>query len=82
MIVGGGVVVERPDGALLLDLRCYPGAEPCWCLPGGKLDPGEGFEAAARRETAEETGIMAIEDVRPQAVIVMEHEGAVCLTCP
>ena len=63
MIVGVGVVVERPDGTILLGLRQYPGTEPCWCLPGGKLDPGESFEVAARRETFEETGIAALEGV-------------------
>ena len=28
-----------------------------WSLPKGKLDPGEGFEDAAVREIAEETGV-------------------------
>jgi len=28
-----------------------------WTMPGGKLEFGEGFEDAARRETLEETGI-------------------------
>ncbi len=28
-----------------------------WSLPKGKLDRGEGFEAAARREVREETGL-------------------------
>jgi 8-oxo-dGTP pyrophosphatase MutT (NUDIX family) len=27
-----------------------------WCPPGGKLEPGELAEAAARREVLEETG--------------------------
>jgi 8-oxo-dGTP diphosphatase len=30
-----------------------------WSLPKGKLEPGEGFEEAAVREIAEETGVRA-----------------------
>lgn len=30
-----------------------------WSLPKGKLDPGEEWEAAARREVREETGLVA-----------------------
>ncbi len=32
---------------------------PFWCTPGGALDPGESYAAAARRELFEETGIIA-----------------------
>ena len=30
-----------------------------WCAPGGGLEDGEGYEHAARREVAEETGFEA-----------------------
>jgi 8-oxo-dGTP diphosphatase len=32
---------------------------PFWCTPGGALDPGESYAAAAARELFEETGIIA-----------------------
>ena len=33
------------------------GVPPRWITPGGGVDPGEDFDAAARRETFEETGL-------------------------
>ncbi len=35
-------------------MSVFPGA---WVLPGGHIDPGEGFEECAIREVFEETGI-------------------------
>lgn len=54
--VGCGVAIVR-DGALLLIRRGRPPEAGCWSLPGGKVDPGEPTEAAARREIAEELGL-------------------------
>lgn len=56
--VGVNVILVR-DGKLLLGKRrnCFGAGE--WGLPGGHLEYGENFEAAARRELAEETGLAA-----------------------
>ena len=58
-ILGAGVVVADPDGpvprALLLRRRKPPVG--LWENPGGALEPGEDFEACARREAWEETGL-------------------------
>ncbi|MBE2317192.1 NUDIX domain-containing protein [Solirubrobacter sp. CPCC 204708] len=56
--VGVGVVVRRPDGHVLVGRRLAEQGRPL-AIPGGKLDPGETVEACARRELAEETGIIA-----------------------
>jgi 8-oxo-dGTP diphosphatase len=49
----GGLVV-RDDGRVAVIHR--PRYDD-WSLPKGKLDPGESFEEAARREVEEETGV-------------------------
>ncbi len=48
----GGVVMR--DGAILLVHRP---AYDDWTLPKGKLDAGESWQEAARREVEEETGL-------------------------
>jgi 8-oxo-dGTP pyrophosphatase MutT (NUDIX family) len=50
-----GIIV---DGEILLLKRQYrEGKSNGWCLPGGKVDPGESSIDAAIRETFEESGI-------------------------
>lgn len=45
------------EGRILLFRFDAPDRAPFWATPGGALDPGETFEACARRELREETGL-------------------------
>ena len=52
-----GVAVVQ-DGRILLVPHYDTDAGPVqWCVPGGRLRPGESLEDAARREFEEETGL-------------------------
>lgn len=62
-LTGVGIALLDHDGRVLLGL----GHHGQWELPGGKVDPGEGFESAAARELEEETGLV----VPPAAVRVL-----------
>jgi 8-oxo-dGTP diphosphatase len=66
-IVGIGVCVLRP-GAVLLVRRGKPPNVGAWSLPGGGQELGETAEHAARRELAEETGLV-VGDLHFAAVV-------------
>lgn len=76
-VVGVGLVVVAPDGRVLLG-QAHDGR---WELPGGKVDPGEGFEQAASRELAEETDLRAApESIRVLGVQIDATSGVTRLT--
>ncbi len=54
-VVAGVIAVE--DGRLLLTRRAINPAHGKWTFPGGYVDWGEPVDAAAVRETYEETGL-------------------------
>lgn len=66
-ILGSGVVLVHLEGteprALLMRRRKPPVG--LWENPGGVLEPGEDFEACARREAGEETGLEIEGSLRP-----------------
>jgi 8-oxo-dGTP diphosphatase len=93
-----GVILRNAEGAILLQLRddiptiADPG---CWAVPGGAQDPGESYEAAARREMLEETGytvgdleLVCERDldrgngvVEHQVFFLSEYDGVQALEC-
>jgi ADP-ribose pyrophosphatase YjhB (NUDIX family) len=57
-VVCAGAVVRDDAGRLLLVRRGQPPATGTWTLPGGRVESGESPAEAARREVAEETGLV------------------------
>lgn len=51
---GGGLVINESGEGLYIFRRGH------WDLPKGKLDPGESWKVAAKREVIEETGVNAL----------------------
>ncbi|MFA4894425.1 RNA pyrophosphohydrolase [Brevundimonas sp.] len=56
-----GVVLFHPDGRVWYGRRAGTGAPHNWQFPQGGVDDGEDPETAARRELAEETGVVSAE---------------------
>ena len=56
-----GVVLFHPDGRVWYGRRAGTPGPHNWQFPQGGVDEGEDFEAAARRELAEETGVTSAE---------------------
>jgi 8-oxo-dGTP pyrophosphatase MutT (NUDIX family) len=53
VVASAGAVVRDAHGRILLIKRTDDGS---WCIPGGKLEPGESLQDCAVRECLEETG--------------------------
>jgi ADP-ribose pyrophosphatase YjhB (NUDIX family) len=58
LMPGARVVIERQDGAVLLERRSDFGV---WGIPGGCPEEGEDMVRAVVRETTEETGLSIID---------------------
>jgi len=58
-LTAGGVVVRRTPEGLMVALARERGIDG-WILPKGGVEPGEGIDAAARREIGEEAGLTAL----------------------
>ena len=56
-----GVVLFHPDGRVWLGRRFQTPEPYNWQFPQGGVDDGEDYEAAARRELFEETGVRSAE---------------------
>ncbi|MEL6299854.1 MAG: NUDIX hydrolase [Pseudomonadota bacterium] len=67
------------EGAVLLVKRAKPPVAGLWSLPGGHVELGETAAAAAIRELAEETGVIAagLQLVTINDVIIRGEGGAV-----
>ena len=64
--VGAAVLVERPDGRVLLVRHSY---RRRWGTPGGLLNRGETPDVAARREVGEEIGLDVVLIGEPVVVV-------------
>ncbi len=63
------------DGAVLLVKRAKGAAKGMWAFPGGRVEAGERLEAAALRELAEETSVVAAVEERLDLVELIRSDN-------
>lgn len=68
------LAVVLRDGRFLLVRRSHRPDAGKWGFPGGKIEPGETIAAAALRELAEETGVVANAGEILTALDVIRHD--------
>ncbi|MER5642192.1 NUDIX hydrolase [Kitasatospora sp. NPDC002227] len=73
--IGVGVVVADGNGRVLTGWRTKDPGHPCWCLPGGHVEPGETPQQTALRELLEETGLVGAR-ARPFVLLMDSWQGA------
>jgi 8-oxo-dGTP diphosphatase len=71
----GGVVWRATEGDAIEIAVVHRPRYDDWSLPKGKLDPGETFLDAARREVLEETGLECEVGDELPAVEYVDHRG-------
>jgi 8-oxo-dGTP diphosphatase len=71
----GGVVWRRAPAGGIEVLVVHRARYDDWSLPKGKLDAGESFEDAARREVLEETGVSGVLGPELSSVTYTDRHG-------
>ncbi len=78
-MLAAGAIVARPadsDGPDAVEiLLIHRDRYDDWSFPKGKLDPGESFEDAARREVWEETGVRVELGAELPSIRYEDHKG-------
>lgn len=75
LVRAAGGVVWRPGVAGIEVVVVHRPRYDDWSFPKGKLEPGEDFVAAARREVLEETGFVCETGDELATVTYVDHRG-------
>jgi ADP-ribose pyrophosphatase len=72
-VAAAAVVIRK--GKILLVKRANEPSRGMWAVPGGSVQPGETLQAAAERETLEETGLVVTAKEPIHVFDLIEREG-------